>query len=219
MSESHSLTTTLARLLVAAAFGDLGCGAGAPADTAWTAPSRGVKGASSGSDVERFFPLVDGNVYHYVTLDDDNAQGLLVARVFRADAAHGELQFPSGARRFEYVRDGVQLQATGGRLADGAFVLKGPLEIGSSWRGEHGGQTKIVGIDVEAVVPAGRYGGCVQTVEERGGDNPAKWATTFCPLVGIVILEAAGGGRFERAELKSYGPPVAIGPDGLQRIP
>jgi hypothetical protein len=40
-------------------------------------------------------------------------------------------------------------------------------------------------------------------------------ATTFCPDVGIVLLEAASGAAIERAELKSYGPPVEIGPDGL----
>lgn len=214
MPRARAATLSSIALVAASA-----CGPSSPSETAWTAPTRGAKDVSSGSEVERFFPLVDGHVYHYVTLNDANEEGLLVARVFRSDATHGELHFPAGARRFEYASGGVQLVSAGGRLAEGGFVLKGPLAVGNAWRGEHGGQTKIVGVGVEAVVPAGRFGGCVQTLEVRGGDRPTKYATTFCPDVGVVILEAAAGGSLERAELKSYGPAVAIGPDGLQRLP
>ncbi len=203
---------TLAALLLAA------CSGPSAGTTAWTGPPQGQKDVRSGSEVERFFPLVDGNVYHYVTLDEMNGEGLLVARVLRVDAARGELQFPAGARRFEYTPEGVRLVSGGGRL-DEAFVLKRPIEVGSSWRGEHGGQTRIIAVGAAVDVPAGHFDGCVQTLEERGGDRPTKYATTFCPDVGVVVLEAAAGANFERAELKTYGPPVAIGPDGLKRIP
>jgi hypothetical protein len=52
------------------------------------------------------------------------------------------------------------------------------------------------------------------TIEERGGDVRATYTTTFCPDVGIVLLEVDAGMQSERAELRSYGPPVFIGPPG-----
>jgi hypothetical protein len=103
----------------------------------------------------------------------------------------------------------------------GSYVLKMPLEVGNSWRGEHGGTTRVAEVGVSVNVPAGHFDGCVLTVEERFGDRPARYATTFCPDVGIVALEASSGAEAERAELKSYAPPVYIGPDGidLTRVP
>lgn len=177
----------------------------------WTTAGGGVSGASSGYELERYFPLVDGNVYHYLTEGETGAQGLLVARVHRADAGRGELRFPAGAKRFEYVADGVKISTGMGS----AYVLKAPLAVGTSWVGEHGGQTRIITVNAVVDVKAGRFTGCVQTLEERRGDLPAKYATTFCPGTGIVLLEAASGGALERAELSSYGAPVKIGPDGL----
>jgi hypothetical protein len=76
----------------------------------------------------------------------------------------------------------------------------------------------VIRVNAVVEVPAGRYDDCVQTLERRGGDRPLSVATTFCPEVGIVLLEAASGAAMERAELKSYGPPVEIGPDGVQRV-
>jgi hypothetical protein len=37
----------------------------------------------------------------------------------------------------------------------------------------------------------------------------------FCPDVGVVALEVVSGMSLERAELKSYAPPVNIGPSGV----
>jgi len=180
--------------------------------TTWTEPSSGARGASSGSDVERFFPLVDGHVYHYTKVDDTSEGGLLVARVFRADPKHGELRFPAGVKRFEYRADGVVL------VPAGTYVLKAPLDVGATWKGEHGGTTKIVAGDAAIDVPAGHFSGCVQTLEEVRGDRHVRYLMTFCPNTGVVVLEAASGSSFERAELRSYGAPVPFGPDGVQRV-
>lgn len=197
-------------------FGPIGCGgasatAPAPHEAALTAPASGVA-ASSGTAVERFFPLVDGRLYEYRTMSELGEEGLLVARVHRTDATHGELRYPSGTKRFEYTPEGV-------KNGEGAFVLKAPLEVGASFRGEHGGTTRIVSTSASATTRAGTFSGCVQTTEERLGDRPVRYTTTFCPDVGIVALEAAGPTTVERAELRSYGAPTSIGPDGLQRIP
>src|SRR6202012_5498735 len=105
------------------------------------------------------------------------------------------------SKKFSYTAEGVTIESRIGT----SFVLKAPLVPGTTWRGEHGGNVKIIGVDKIADVPAGKFTGCVQTLEERLGDAPVRFATTFCPTVGIVILEAAPGANLERAELKSYG--------------
>lgn len=192
----------------------LGPGAAAPPPGAsWSAPPPGAPGASSGSPIERFFPLVDGHVYQYATTNDAGERGVIVARVRRESAGVGELRLPSGSKRFAYTPEGVILEGRG------AFVLREPLAVGASWPGEHGGLTRVVAAAVSAEVPAGRFAGCVQTLEERLGDRPLRYLSTFCPDVGLVALEASGGASYERAELRSYGPPVQIGPDGLTRTP
>ncbi|MCC6556528.1 MAG: hypothetical protein IT372_26515 [Polyangiaceae bacterium] len=193
----------------------LGCdpAAGRPARSpAWTAPPEGVANASSGTRAERYFPLVDGYVYLYATQDESGEQGILMARVHRDGDRRGELRFPAGVKRFEYAPDGVV-------LADrGVYVLKEPIAPGTSWAGEHGGQARILATDATILVPAGRFTGCVQTLEERRGDRPARYVSTFCPDVGVVSLEAESGTSYERADLKSYAPPMQVGPDGVQRF-
>ncbi|WP_437733455.1 hypothetical protein [Sorangium sp. So ce1335] len=217
LARSSLARSSLARSLSALALALLGCGgSGAPdaaPPTAWNAAADGQKGASSGTQAERYFPLVDGHVYHYVTLGDGGGQGLLVARVHRADARRGELRFPSGVKRFEFTGEGVVRSDTG------VFVLKEPIAPGTTWTGEHGGRARIAAVDAAVEVPAGRFTGCVQTVEERLGDRPARYVSTFCPDVGVVALEAASGASYEKAELKSYAPPFDMGPDGVRRTP
>lgn len=201
-------------LAAAAAAAVSACGPAAeppPRAAPWSAPGTGMQGASSGTAAERFFPLVDGYIYLYATSDEQGGQGILVARVHRSSATQGELRFPSGAKRFEYTPQGVTI--AGG----GAFVLREPIAAGTVWIGEHGGQARVAEVGVTVEVPAGRFAGCVRTREERLGDRPVLYVSTFCPDVGLVSLEATGGASYERAELKSYGPPVQIGPDGVER--
>jgi hypothetical protein len=163
----------------------------------------------SGFPIERFFPIVDGYIYSYETMSEAGDKGVLITRAARVSPRAGELRSGTSARRFSYTEEGVLSDATG------AFILKEPLAVGASWRGEHGGVTRITSIDKAAFVPAGRFTGCVETVEERRGDRPVRYATTFCPGVGVVALEAEAGAALERAELKSYAPPVTLGPDGV----
>jgi hypothetical protein len=165
----------------------------------------------SGFPIERFFPIVDGHIYSYETMSDAGDKGVLITRAARLGSKAGELRSGTSARRFSYTEQGILSEQAG------AFILKEPLAVGASWRGEHGGVTRITSIDKAALVPAGRFTGCVETVEERRGDRPVRYATTFCPGVGVVALEAQAGAALERAELKSYAPPVSLGPDGVTR--
>ncbi len=174
----------------------IACGGGKPASD----PSPATSSAPAATGVERFFPLEEGRIYHYVTKEGSET-GMLVAKVRRTDAAHGELRLSNGTKRFILSPDGVSYDT-------GIFVLKAPIEVGTSWPGEHGGTTKIAAIDASATVPAGTYSGCVKTVEE--GRQGARYTTTYCPGIGMVLLEVTAQGAEARAELKSYGFPQKV---------
>lgn len=173
----------------------------------------GVANASSSTDVERYFPLVDGTIFHYQTTNEAGERGVLIARVHRVDATRGELIFPTGKKRFSYTPQGVRLEPAGD------FVLAAPIADGATFRGQNGGRAVIEDTHVVIDVKAGSYRDCVRVVEERGGDRRARYSTTFCPGVGIVALEAQSGMAYERAELVSAGPPVNVERDGLTVVP
>jgi hypothetical protein len=192
----------------------LACGSSEPPPTsvgppAWETSGSMMPSASSGTPLERYFPLVDGHIYSYATMTETGEPGALVLTARRASPTYGELRVSARARRFAYAPEGVVNADTG------AFLLKAPLVPGSSWPGEHGGVTRVDAADLVVTVPAGSFTGCVRTVEERRGDVPVRYTTVFCPDIGVVALEVASGMSLERAELKSYAPPVFIGPNGL----
>lgn len=209
--------------LVILAIGLAACGAtetpNATKGFAYEAP-KGVSNASSGSEAERFFPLVDGNLYQYETVVYSDAAsaptGLLMVRAHRESGQRGELRMPSGARKFRFQTDGVTTTTKNGDLA---YVLKLPLTVGASWLGERGGQASIAAVGLTWTGPSGTYQGCIKTSEERRGDAPIRVSTTFCPDIGIVELEAASGANVEKAKLVHYGKPVDIGPEGVTRQP
>ena len=205
-------------LLVIAGLGVLTACSGAPGTPteppAWLATSNSKVSYTSGTALERFFPLVDGMIYHYLTENEMGQPGLLIARAGRTGNSGGQLVFPTGSRRFEYAPDGITVSVEG----TPAYVLKQPLAVGATWRGEHGGTTRVLSTTATVDVPQGHYDGCVQTLEERGGDRPVKYATTFCPGIGVVLLEAASGASLERASLKSYAAPIEVGLEGTDRF-
>lgn len=162
----------------------------------------GAAGVTSSTQAERYFPLVDGTVYSYATENDAQGRGVLIARVHRVDATHGELIFPTGRKRFSYSAEGVRIEPTGD------LVLATPIAPGATFRGQNGGQATIAETALAVTVKAGSFTDCVRVVEERGGDRRARYTTTFCPDVGIVVIEAQSGEIYERAELVSAGPAV-----------
>jgi hypothetical protein len=203
---AHRVLSLLALLTLAA------CG---PAQSAtasaspWTNPGEGAVGATSGTEAERFFPLVHGHIWQYETRNAEGEKGVLLLRAHRIDARHGELRTQTGARRIEYMDEGVGLA---GRAA---YILKTPLASGTTWTGEHGGKTRIVDTNTHVDVPAGRFSGCITTIEnESAAELTFRYTTVFCPDVGITLLAVQADVAYERAELRSYGPPVSIGPDG-----
>lgn len=152
--------------------------------------------------METYFPLEEGRLYNYA-ISANGSPGMLVSKVHRTDASHGELRSSSDTQRFVYSAEGVAKET-------GAFLLKAPLEVGKTWPGEHGGTTRVATTDAAPKVLAGTYSSCVQTIEEGGAVPGAKYASTYCPGVGLVLLEVTAPGNDIRAELKSYGFPVKI---------
>ena len=176
----------LATLLVA-------CGAAPPAAPTEARPAH----LSSGSPLKKYFPLEDGRVYAYATTENADT-GLFVARVHRTDATHGELRSSSGAKRLVYRPDSLVYET-------GVVLLSAPIQVGTSWSGEHGGTTRITSTTKSVEVPAGRYSGCVEAVEEGGMPPKSRYATTYCPDVGIVSLDVVAPRGEASAVLKSYG--------------
>jgi len=197
----------------------LGC-AGSASDSAsssWQSGDKGVEGASSGTDGERWFPLKEGTLYHYKTevLGDTVSTGLLVAKVHRSGAKTGELRKPAGTQKFKFAAGGI---ATTTKTGAPAFLLKLPLDPNAEWLGPHGGVTKLKQQNLTVTLDFGTFANCLSTEELRGGDRPLRIVTTLCPDVGITSLEVTQGGGVERAQLVYFGPPIDIGAEGLQRV-
>lgn len=195
LSTSSSLASWIILCLFPVA---IGCGDGKPAE----APGGAPKKAESKSLAEVYFPLEEGRIYSYAT-NEGGETGMLVARVHRADPTHGELRLSNATKRFVFTPEGVAYEA-------GAFILKTPIDVGTSWPGEHGGTTRIATVDAAPKVPAGSYASCIVTIEEGGRPPGARYTTTYCPGVGMVLLEVSMKGAESRAELKSYGAPARL---------
>ena len=177
------------------------CGPAAPEAGA---PSKPSATAASGSPVETYFPLEQGKMYTYATRDGAET-GIVSMRVERGDATHGKLVVvgTSSAKRFTYEPDGV-------RYEGGADILKAPIEVGTSWPGEHGGTAKITSTDASVTAGGKTYASCVQTVEDGTRPPGSRYTTTYCPGVGMVLFEVVTNQGDARGELKSYGAPIEI---------
>lgn len=176
------------------------CGSSSP-DAKGPAPAPV---ASSGSPVETYFPLEQGKMYTYATRDGAE-NGTISLRVERGDATHGKLVVVGtrSAKRFVYEKDGVAYEG-------GAYVLKAPIEVGTSWPGEHGGTAKIAKTDLSMKVGDKTYGSCIQTVEDGTRPPGSRYTTTYCPGVGMVLFEVVTNEGDARGELKSYGAPIEM---------
>jgi len=165
------------------------------------------------SAVSRYLPLIDGTIWAYDAEDDETGnRGMFVTKARRLPGPRFSLTSGQTAHTLEVRGDGIAHAETN------AYVLKAPLSAGAEWPGERGSVVRVGALDRVVEVPAGKFVGCVDTIEElRGapGKDPLRRVTaTYCPEVGIVLLhaEAWQNGRHagERATLRSFGKPVQI---------
>ncbi len=164
------------------------------------------------SAVSRFFPLVDGTQWAYEAEEDGTGnKGVFVTRAKAMAGPRFSLVTGQRSRIVELRAEGIA------RVETGAYLLRAPLQAGAEWPGEGGALVHVGAIDRIVEVPAGKFVGCLDTVEEQrgtGNEPVRRVTTTYCPEVGIVALhaEAWENGRHigERAVLRSFGKPVSI---------
>ncbi|MET0793471.1 MAG: hypothetical protein ABW061_18260 [Polyangiaceae bacterium] len=173
--------------------------AGAPANQPAAAPAAPV------TDLTRLIPLLDNTVFSYQTyIEDTNEHGLAIFEIKRPRPELAELSVAGQVRKRYYFEPG------GVRSGHGGYLLKLPLALNAQWTGDDG-QVHVTAVDQSIEVPAGRFSGCLQTVEQAQlGAATRKTTTVFCPGVGITVLEieANEGGLnvLQRLTLKSFGP-------------
>ena len=178
----------------------------APARSAATAPVPQ-------SAVSRFFPLADGTQWAYDAEEDGTGnKGVFVTRAQAMAGSRFSLVTGQRSRIVEIRAEGIA------RVDNGLYLLRAPLDAGAEWPGEGGAVVRVGAVDRIVDVPAGKFVGCLDTVEEqrvgRGAEPARRITTTYCPEVGIVTLHAEawenGAHVGERAVLRSYGKPVSI---------
>jgi len=177
-----------------------GC-AGAPLNQPAAAPAAPV------TDLTRLIPLLDNTVFSYATyIEDTNEHGIAVFEIKRPRPELAELSVAGQVRkRYYFEADG-----RGVRSGHGGYLLKLPLSLNAQWTGDDG-QVKVTAVDQSVDVPAGKFSGCLQTVEQAQlGAATRKTTTVFCPGVGITVLEIeaneGGVSVLQRLTLKSFGP-------------
>jgi hypothetical protein len=200
------LTARPKSALALGCIGFVACGAPQAAETPAIASQAGPE-----SVVSRFFPLNDGTQWAYDAEDDTGNKGIFVTRAKAMAGARFSLVTGQRSRIVEVRPEGIT------RIETGTYLLRAPLVSGAEWPGEGGAVVRVAAVDRIVDVPAGKFVGCVDTVEEvrAASAEPARRVTTtYCPDVGIVSLhvEAWENGRHvgERAVLRSFGKPVSL---------
>lgn len=157
------------------------------------------------TEVGRYLPLENNTVFSYETyIEDTNEHGLAVFEIARPRPELAELSIAGQVRKRYYFEPG------GVRSGQGGYLLKSPLSLNSQWTGDDG-QVKVTSVDQSVDVPAGKFSGCIQTVEQAKLPGATRTTTTvFCPGVGITVLqieaEQEGTSVLQRLSLKSFGP-------------
>ena len=156
------------------------------------------------TEVTRYLPLENNTVFSYETyIEDTNERGLAVFEIARPRPELAELSIAGQVRKRYYFEPG------GVRSGQGGYLLKSPLSLNSQWTGDDG-QVTVTSVNQTVDVPAGKFSGCIQTVEQAKLPGATRTTTTvFCPGVGITLLqiEAAQEGTsvLQRLSLKSFG--------------
>ncbi len=161
--------------------------------------------ASPVPELARFVPMENQTVLSYETyIEDSNERGVLVFEISRPRPELVELSVAGRVRKRYYFEPG------GVRSGQGGYLLKAPLVVNAEWQGDDG-RVKLTAVDLSVDVPAGKFSGCLQTVEQAKLAAATRTTTTvFCPGVGITSLqiegEQDGTSVLQRLSLKSFGP-------------
>lgn len=178
------------------------------AETHVAAPAPKPAAAPDVASVLVYLPLVHDTVLTYDThVESTGERGLLMMQVRRPRDGRVDLTVGGKVQRLEIGDDAV-------RYVGGGTVLRRPLEIGTTWRGNLG-VVRITRTDVDLSTPAGDFAGCIETREEvLRGSTGQRVTTVFCPDVGIaqLVMEVTSPTdvEAETATLRSYEKRVDI---------
>lgn len=164
------------------------------------------------SDAEIYMPLEDGTVFTYETTSTDgSAPGIYTVQVLRPMGNRVNLKAGGKSQHLQVGPDGIA-------FIGGGYLLRAPVQRGRSWHGE-GGDVQVVEVGREISVPAGKFTGCIRTVE-RGAASARAIEAVYCPRVGMVSLDVEErNGAHRVASLKSHGARVDVVPRNQSHRP
>jgi hypothetical protein len=158
------------------------------------------------TQMELFFPLHDGHLYTYQLTGGTEAPEMFMVRVKRLGPSIAQLITGTSVKVLTITPEAVRREGYG-------TVLQAPLQPGASWQGDKG-LVRVAQTDATLEVPAGRFTGCVKTVEEVGGDARGTIETHFCPEVGIARIQVqqwqGDAQASQTVELRSFGAPMDL---------
>jgi len=192
------LSRALASLSLLSAVLSAACAAGQA--TPGRAPEKPTPG-----ELTRYLPLENDTVFSYETyIEDSNERGIAVFEISRPRPELAELSIAGQVRKRYYF------EPAGVRSGHGGYLLKSPLSLNAEWTGDDG-KVKVTSVNQSVDAPAGKFTGCLQTVEDAQLAGATRRTTTvFCPGVGITVLEIEaqqqGVSVLQRLTLKSFGP-------------
>ncbi len=158
--------------------------------------------AEDANECARFMPLEEGTVYRYDTREKGSAEpGVMTIEV--QDSRRGQVTMHFGGRTIHLrsTRDGIA-------VAEGGYLLKSPLVKDASWDGSLG-TVRVASLDDTVEVPAGKFTGCIRTVEQERVFGGVRTITSqFCPHVGLAAMDVTAKDEHQTAVLRSHAPRI-----------
>ena len=164
------------------------------------APKIEEKKVSSGNALEPFFPLAEGNAWHY----EGTMLGQPVSRSIRVVGQDAGWFVYSEGERYQFDGEGLRSPAR--------YLLKTPLMKGTRWNSvvsiSSTERYQIESVGVRQTTPAGNFEGCVVVLVENRQDASTQLfkRDVYCPKVGLVRFETwaevEGKGKVPAASLE-----------------
>ena len=167
------------------------------------------------ASISHYFPLSTGNRWVYEVQDrTDGAppaeehweviseeQGAFVLRIRHSD-------LPTGGFEESFIPTNEGIKRVAAETKDKEhppFVLKGPVQVGTTWEDDDG-TYEITALDKTITVPAGTFYQCLEVTNRRRGGK-ATVLTLYAPGVGVVqreetfpIIEGSGSFHPQRQD-------------------
>lgn len=156
----------LATALLAASLS--ACGADAPA----------IRPTETALDPRRYFPLEVGTIWSYDVREGDALPTFATVRILESTPEGVSMQ------RNQQEPDLIVASAEGIRKRGSeGWILRAPLEVGTTYLGEGGRSARIDALDASVRTGMGELHDCIRVVE-HARETGIEVTTSFCPDVG-----------------------------------